>query len=157
MEESIDRTPNINKRNTYVKRIFKPKNLQLIDVLRKCNKHKVDFTHKTARIDRIYVRESLGLNILKCKHLNLISDHKPVLLELHFEDFKPWGNFYWKSKSSFLEETPYVNEIDDLFNNFDMRRTNLDSLDNWELLKSEIKETSKNYVLAKAKQRKTQL
>ena len=30
-------------------------------------------------------------------------------------------------------------------------------LDNWELLKSEIKETSKNYGIAKAKQSKTQL
>ena len=84
----------------------------------KYNKQKVDFTHKTARIDRIYVTESLSLNILKCKHLNLISDHKLVLLELHLEDFKPWGNFYWKLNSSFLEETQYVNEIDDLFNNF---------------------------------------
>ena len=125
LEEAIDHAPNINKRNTYVKRIFKPKNLQLIDVFRKCNKHKVNFTHKTARIDRIYVTESLS-NILKYKHLNLLSDRKPVLLELHFEDFKPWGNFYLKLNSSFLEETRYVNEIDDLFNNFDMRRTNLD-------------------------------
>ena len=136
VEEAIDHTPNINKRNTYVKRIFKPKNLQLINVFRKCNKHKVDFTHKTARIDRIYITESLSLNILKYKHLNLLSDLKPVLLELHFEDFKPWGNFYLKLNRSFLEETPYVNGIDDLFNNFDMRRTNLDILDNWELLKS---------------------
>ena len=40
VEESIDRTPNINKRDTYVKRIFKPKTLQLIDVFRKCNKDK---------------------------------------------------------------------------------------------------------------------
>ena len=118
MEEAIDRTPNINKRDTYVKRIFKPKNLQLFDVFRKYNKQKVDFTHKTARIDRIYVTESLSLNILKCKHLNLICDHKPVLLELHLEDFKPWGNFYWKLNSSFLDETLYVNKIDDLFNNF---------------------------------------
>ena len=38
-----------------------------------------------------------------------------------------------------------------------MRRTDLDILDNWELLKSEIKETSKTYGIAKAKQRKTQL
>ena len=38
MQESIDRTPNINKRYAYVKRIFKPQNLQLIDVFRKCNK-----------------------------------------------------------------------------------------------------------------------
>ena len=121
-----------------MKRIFKPKNLQLVDVFRKCNKDKVDFTHKTARIDRIYVTESLSLNIIKCKHLNLIADHKPVLLELHFEDFKPWGNFYWKLNSSFLEETPYVNAIEDLFKKFDMRRTDLDILENWELLKNEI-------------------
>ena len=89
VEEAIDPTPNINKRDTYVKRIFKPRNLQLFNVFRKWNKQQVHFTHKTARIDRNYVTESLSLNILKCKHLNLISDHEPVLLELHLEDFKP--------------------------------------------------------------------
>ena len=76
---------------------------------------------------------------------------------MNIEEFKPWGRFYWKLNSSNLEENGYFKLIEDLFQDFELRRENVDILENWEIFKNEVKNVSKSYSNAKAKQRKTQI
>ena len=59
VENDEDRIVQMNKRDKLVKRTFKPKNLNLVDTFRKLHKNKIEYTHKTARIDQIYITESL--------------------------------------------------------------------------------------------------
>ena len=157
VEHYEDRIILMNKSDKLVKRTFKPKNLNLLDTLRKLHKTKIVYTHKTARIDRIYITESLGSKISKCKHLETIADHKPVILEVNIDEYKPWGSYYWKLNSFLLNDIHYVQEIEDLFDSFELRREDMDILDNWEIFKNEIKDTSKKIASARANQRKAQI
>ena len=87
----------------------------------------------------------------------MIADHKPVILEVNIDEFKPWGSYYWKLNSSFLYDIHYVKEIENLFVKFELRKEEMDILDNWELSKNEIKDTSKKFASARANQRKAKI
>ena len=157
VENNDDRMPQLNKNDKFVKRIFNTSTFKLVDTFRKLQNTKIEYTHKTARIDRIYITTELSTQITNCKHLSNIADHKAVCLNMNIEEFKPWGRFYWKLNSSNLEENGYLKLIEDLFQDFELRRENVDILENWEIFKNEVKNVSKSYSNAKAKQRKTQI
>ena len=95
--------------------------------------------------------------ISSCKHLSNIADHKAICLNLNIEEFKPWRRFNWKLNSSILEEKGYLKLIEDLFQDFELRRENVDKLENWKIFKNEVENVSKSYSNAKAKQRKAQI
>ena len=79
------------------KRFFKPKTFKLIDTFRNKYPTKQDFTHKTARIDRI-IPETQFHNAI---HFNNLADHRPVITQMNFDDIKLWGKFYWKLNNYF--------------------------------------------------------
>ena len=83
-----DREPKLTKYDKRFSKLFKPKNYHLNDTFRIKNPTSIEFTHKTARLDRIYVSDSILNTLHKVKHLNLIADHKPVMIQLNIEDIK---------------------------------------------------------------------
>ena len=86
-----------------------------------------------------------------------MADHKAICLDINIEEFKPWGNFYWKLNSSISNENGYIKLIEDLFKEFELRRKKVDILENWEIFKNEVKEVSTRFSNAKVKQRRTQI
>ena len=97
--ETIDRFPKINKYDERVQKIFNLNKLNISDTFRKFNKNEKDFTHKTSRIDRIYVSNFAINKIQNSKHLNFISDRK----QINLDEIKFWGNFYWKMNNTYLK------------------------------------------------------
>ena len=155
-ELEVDRIPKLNKYDKRFQKIFKPKNFKLIDTFRNKYPTKQDFTHKTARIDRIYVSETILNTVHNVKHLNTLADHRPVYTQINFDDIKLWGKFYWKLNNYFLNDTYYQQEINSLFDQYETRKNSTNCIQNWELLKQEIKSTSKSYANFKSKERKLQ-
>ena len=155
VENDEDRMTQLNKGDKLVKRTFKPSTFNSVDTFRKFHKNKIKYTHKTARIDGIYVTKGLSAQISSCKHLSNMADHKAICLDINIEEFKPLGSFYWKLDSSILNENGYIKPIEELFKEFELRRENVDILENWKIFKNEVKEVSKRYSNAKAKERRT--
>ena len=70
-----------------------------------------NFTHKISRIEKIYVPQINHPKILAIQHLDGISDHKLVLLNLNLDKFKSWGNYYWKFNNTLLKNNPFQQEV----------------------------------------------
>ena len=60
VENNEDRMPQLNKNDKFVKRIFKPSTVKLVDTFRKLHNTKIEHAQKTARIDRIYITKELS-------------------------------------------------------------------------------------------------
>ena len=72
-----DRFPKLNKNDIKIRKRFKPQNYDLTDPITDNG-----FTYKNARLDRFYISEMLGRYLKKFKTFSVMSDHKPVLIEL---------------------------------------------------------------------------
>ena len=154
VNSEIDREPKLTKYDKRVSKLFKPKNYHLNDTFRIKNPTSIEFTHKTARLDRIYVSDSILNTLHKVKHLNFVADHKPVMSQLNIEDIQFWGKFYWKLNNYYLNDIYYQNEINTLLNDYDERKTYMTPIENWEYLKIQIQKKSKSFANTKANQRK---
>ena len=136
VEADEDRITQLNKGDKLVRRLFKPNTLNSVDTFRKLHKNKIKYTHKTARTDHVYETQGLSTQRSNCKQLSTIADHKAVCLDMNIMEFKPWGSFYYNLISSIINEHGYLKLIEDLFNEFELRR----KLKNWEIYKNEVKE-----------------
>ena len=127
VENEDDRFPKLNKNDIKIRKRFKPQNYDIIDPI-------TDnvFTYKNARLDRFYISEMLGRYLKNFKLFSVIADHKQVLIELDIEGIKPWGKFYWKLNNQLLNDVFYKLEIENLLDNFEERKQNLNILENWE-------------------------
>ena len=132
--EITDRFPIVNKYDKRIKKIFNLNKLNISDTFRKFNKNKQDFTHKASRIDKIYVSNFAINKIQNCRHLNFISDHKPVYIQMNLDEITFWGNFYWKFNNILLQDEFYCKEI---FKNYGNRKQHQIPLNNWETCKKE--------------------
>ena len=156
VNSEIDRGPKLTKYDKRFSKLFKPQNYHLNDTFRIKNPVSIDFTHKTARLDRIYVSDSILNTLHKAKHLNFLSDHKPVMIQLNIEDIQFWGKFYLKLNNYYLNDIYYQNEINTLFDDYDDRKTYMTHIENWEYLKIQIQNKFKSFENTKANQRKFQ-
>ena len=95
-------------------------------------------THIDSRIDRFYVTDLIAGLVTKCRTLSAVADHRMILMEIDMDDFKLWGNFYWKIKNFYLNDPYYRKDIDNLFFQFEERKKVTHILENWELFKTEI-------------------
>ena len=82
-----------------------------------------------------------------------MSDHKPVLIELDIEGITPWGKCYWKLNNHLLNDLFYKLEFENLMDNFEERKQNLNILENWEQFKNDVQKISKSHSSMKARQR----
>ena len=148
VEKNDDRFPKLNKNDIKIRKRFKPQNYELIDPI-------TDniFTHKNARLDRFYISEMLERYMKNFKTFSVMADHKPVLIEIDIEGIKPWGKFYWKLNNQLLNDVFYKLEVENLMDNFEERKENLNILENWEQFKNEVQKISKSYSSMKARQR----
>ena len=96
VDSEVDRRPKLIKYDKRFSKIFKPKNYHLNDAFRIKNPVSIEFTHKTARLARIYISDSILNTLHKAKHLHFLADHKPVMIQLNIEDIQFWGKSYWK-------------------------------------------------------------
>ena len=148
VEKEDDRFLKLNKNDIKIRKRFKPQNYDLFDPI-------TDnvFTYKNARLDRFYISEMLGRYLKNFKTFAVMSDHKPVLIELDIEGIKPWGKFYWKLNNHLLNDLFYKLEIENLMYKFEERKQNLNILENWEQFKNDVQKISKSYSSMKARQR----
>ena len=134
VNSEIDREPKLTKYDKRFSKLFKPKNYHLNDTFRIKNHVSIDFTHTTARLDRIYVSYDSILNTLhKAKHLNFLADHEPVMIQKIMEDIQFWGKFCWKLNNYYLNDIYYQNEINTLFDDYDDRKTYMTPIENWNI------------------------
>ena len=56
----------------------------------------------------------------------------------------------------YLNDQYFQREINELFENYNDRKSNLKPIENWEILKQEIQKTSKSYSKFKSKERELQ-
>ena len=152
VEHKEDRFPKLNKNDKKLQKIFKPQTLGLIDPVYKVNS-KMIFTHKDSRIDRFYVSDLIAGLVTKYRTLSAVADHKMILMEIDMDDFKLWGNFYWKINNFYLNDPYYRKDINNLLLQFEERKKFTHILDNWELFKTEIQKTSKSFSRFKARER----
>ena len=135
--------------------MFKPETLNLIDPFTYCNSNRTKvFTCGNARLDRFYVSDFISSSVSKYTTLNNIADHKMIKIEIDIDDFKLWGNFYWKINNYYMNDQYYKAEIENLINRFNERKSSHHILDNWEIFKNEVKNSSKSFAKFKATERK---
>ena len=107
------------------------------------NKREYTFFRKevsAARLDRVYVPNSMANAVFEVEHLASLSDHKLVRLEMHFKDLnvnegtKPKrGSSFWKMNSEILNETDFWTNFNILWENLvKAKRLYADTADWWE-------------------------
>ena len=94
--------------------------------------------------------------VQKVKHLHQLADHRPVMTQINIEEVKFRGDFYWKMINFYLNDQYYQKEINELFENYNDRKSNLKLIEYWEILTQEIQKTSKSYSNFKSKERELQ-
>ena len=104
VEFNDDRASGLNFYDGKIKDSFNLQDFGLIDTF-KSFYNTTNFTNKASRIDRIYVPQTFHSKILEIQHLDGISDHKLIFLNLNLDKFKSWGNYYWKLKY-FIRKQP---------------------------------------------------
>lgn len=135
-----------------INKIFNNLEFKIHDIFRLFYPNKIDFTYTNSRIDRIYISEHLLSNIKTVRHMDKITDHKIVLLELEMGNFKKWGNSYWKLNNGLLNDDFYKIKIKEILK----QQHNNDTIENWEIIKETIKRTSKKISNQNSKIRKLQ-
>ena len=123
VDSEVDRRPQLTKYDKRLRKFFKPKHYHLNDAFRTKNPDSIEFTHKTAGLDRIYISDSILNTLYKVRHLNFLADHKPVMIQLNIEDIQFWGKSYWKMNNYYLNDVFYENEINALFDEYENRKT----------------------------------
>ena len=61
--------------------------------------------------------------ILEIQHLDGISDHKLILLNLNLDKFKSWGNYHWKFNNTLLENNPFQQEVKKIINEYNIMKS----------------------------------
>ena len=153
VENVGDRTPKLTSTDNGIKKRFKPLELGLVDVYASFNTGLKDFTHKVARLDRIYVTDFMIGKINFVKHLSHIADHKPVCMDIDFKDIEPWGRYYWKLNNSILLDDYYQNDIKNILVEFWDQNLITKTIDRWEETKVRIKKVSLSFSKFRARQR----
>ena len=85
--------------------------------------------------------------ILEIQHLDGISDHKLILLNLNLDKFKSWGNYYWKFNNTLLENNPFQQEVKNLITEYNIMKSLGTLHQNWSNFKAKIKKISKQFWL----------
>ena len=83
--------------------------------------------------------------ILEIQHLDGISDHKLILLNLNLDKFKSWGNYYWKFNNTLLENNPFQQKVKNLINEYNIMKSLGTPHQNWSNFKTKIKKISKQF------------
>ena len=94
--------------------------------------------------------------ILEIQHLDGISDHKLILLNLNLDKFKSWGNYYWKFNNTLLENNPFQQEVKNLINEYNIMKSLGTPHRNWSNFKAKIKKISKQFGSFLSKLRKSE-
>ena len=110
VEFNDDRASGLNFYDGKIKDSFNLQDFGLIDTF-KSFYNTTNFTNKASRIDRIYVPQTFHSKILEIQHLDGISDHKLIILNLNLDKFKSWGNYYWKFNNTLLENNPFQQKV----------------------------------------------
>ena len=102
-----------------------------------------NFTNKASRNYRIYVPQTFHSKILEIQHLDGISDHKLILLNLNLDKIKSLGNYYWKFNNTLLENNPFQQEVKNLINEYNIMKSLGTPHQNRSNFKTKIKKISK--------------
>ena len=94
--------------------------------------------------------------ILEIQHLDGISDHKLILLNLNLDKFKSWGNYYWKFNNTLLENNSFQQEVKNLINEYNIMKSLGTPHQNWSNFKAKIKKISKQFGSFLSKLRKSE-
>ena len=94
--------------------------------------------------------------ILEIQHLDGISDHKLILLNLNLDKFKSWGNYYWKFNNTLLENNPFQQEVKNLIYEYNIMKSLGTPHQNWSNFKAKIKKVSKQFGLFLSKLQKSE-
>ena len=109
------------------------------------------------RLDFCFISESLLTSCISTEHVCIpCSDHKAVVLELNDNNFKR-GPGYWRFNNSFLKQQEYltlINEkLDELIEEY---RNSTTYINDWEMVKVEIRNASIDYGKRKSCQHKNE-
>lgn len=153
--EQIDTTTNKTNpnKNTLLSLI---KRLNLVDIWRKLNKNKRQYTwvdpankeHRT-RIDYIFTAPTIMSQINKCTIKNApVPDHK--LIKCTIENIgKPRGKGYWKLNTKYLNDENYCQIINNCFDHTRQQYENvLNRRQIWDLCKYNFKTESIKYAIS---------
>ena len=106
----------------------------------------------SCRLDRFYVSNLILNSITSCKNIPFgHSDHDAVKLTLENFSKITFGSGYWKFNNSILEDKAYITSFTKFWA---LATENLEtSLENWDILKSKIKDFTVQYCIKKQKTR----
>ena len=136
--------------------------LDLIDIWRKRNKNKKQFTwyqnspRVYCRLDYWLISSELNMYTKKCKiNIAIESDHKAVTLHLEGPKYNKPGPGMWKLNVTLLKDITYKEMIKKLIEEHIIENKNTPAMQSWEYLKFKIKEKTIEFskMLAKEKRK----
>ena len=137
------------------------KSLHLIDIYRKLNLPKIEYTFlrgpQESRIDTFWGTSFGTQNYIEAKILDFkISDHKLIYIKTGFKNRNKWGPGSWKINNNLLEDLDFITEIKNEINNF-KERGNLDIITEWDNLKQTFRTIAQKHARIRSKKLKLEL